>query len=159
MSGKRKIKLTVEPGKPTIVIEREFDAPRRLVYQAVTQPELVKRWWGCPMGGGLTVCEMDVRVGGRWRYVMRGQDGNEHVFRGVYREIVPEEKVVQTSQYMEYPEALETITLEERDGKTTLRTVVLHQSVEGRDAHVASGMESGANASFDRLEEVVRSIS
>ena len=158
MSERRRIKLTVEPGKPTIVIEREFDAPRRLVYQAVTQPDLVKRWWGCQQGT-LAVCEMDVRVGGRWRYVMRGPDGSDHVFRGVYREIVPEEKVVQTSQYMEYPEALETMTLEEHGGKTTLRTVVLHPSVEGRDAHVASGMESGANTSFDQLDEVLRSIS
>jgi uncharacterized protein YndB with AHSA1/START domain len=156
MSERRRIKLTVEPGKPTIVIERVFDAPRRLVYQAMIEPELVKRWWGC---GQMTVCEMDLRVGGRWRYVMRGPDGVDHRFGGVYREIVPNEKVVQTSQYMDYPEAIETMTLEEHGGKTTLKTVVLHQSVEGRDAHVAAGMEQGANASFDKLEEVVRSIS
>jgi uncharacterized protein YndB with AHSA1/START domain len=157
MSERRKMKLTAEPGKPTIVLERVFDAPRRLVYQAVTTPELVRRWWGCPMGA-LSVCEMDLRVGGRWRFVMRGVDGNDHQFRGVYREIVPNEKVVQTSQYMEYPEALETMTLEEQDGKTTLRTVVLHQSVEGRDAHIASRMEEGANTAFDHLDEVLRSI-
>lgn len=157
MSERRRIKLTAEPGQPTIVMERVFDAPRRLVYRAVTEPELVKRWWGCGHGE-LAVCEIDLRVGGAWRFVLRGPDGNDHRFRGVFREIVPEEKVVQTSQYMEYPEAVETMTLEEHAGKTTLRTVVLHQSVEGRDAHVSSGMEEGSSSSFDRLDEVLRSI-
>jgi uncharacterized protein YndB with AHSA1/START domain len=154
--------LTVTlPSDLEILLTRVFEAPRRLVFEAVTRPEHVVRWWG-PRGTTLVVCEMDVRPGGSWRFVLRGLDGNDHPFRGEYHEIVPPERVVSTFIYdvegiRDFP-ALETITFDEEDGKTTLRVRVLHQSKEARDGHLHSGMEKGAAETYDRLAELLQTM-
>jgi uncharacterized protein YndB with AHSA1/START domain len=148
-------------GDREIVLRRSFDAPRRLVFEALTRPEHVARWWGCA-GSTLTVREMDVRVGGAWRFVLRTPDGSEHPFRGVYREIVPPERVVQTFVYdvpgIRDHEAVETLTLAEDGGRTTLTVVVLHDSKESRDGHAGSGMERGAAESYDRLAALLAAM-
>jgi uncharacterized protein YndB with AHSA1/START domain len=154
--------LTVTlPSDREIAMTRVFDAPRRLVFEACSRPEHVARWWG-PRGSTLTVCEMDFRPGGAWRFVLRGEDGRDHPFKGVYREVVPPERVVATFIYdvdfIRDSPALETVTFEEHDGRTTLRINVLHQSKEARDGHLHSGMESGANQSYDRLAEFLRTM-
>jgi len=151
------LKVTL-PSDLEIQLVREFDAPARLVFEASTKPEYVKQWWG-PHGTSLSVCEIDFRVGGEWRYVVRSQDGSEAPFRGVYREIVPAERVSYTWIYDVPPfdqfEAIETVVLEERDGRTIATTTVLHQTKEARDGHVQSGMERGAAETLDRLEELL----
>jgi uncharacterized protein YndB with AHSA1/START domain len=154
--------LTVTlPSDREIALTRVFDAPRRLVFEACTKPQHLARWWG-PHGSTLIVCEMDLRPGGAWRFVLRGPDGQEHPFKGVYREIVPPERVVQTFIYdvegIRDHEAIETLTLDEQDGRTTLRVVVLHQTKEARDGHIQSGMEAGAGQSYDRLAELLKTM-
>lgn len=151
--------FVIEPGQPTIVIRRRFAAPRHLVFQAVTKPELVAKWWG-PRGSTLTRCRMDLRPGGAWRFSLRFPDGSEHGFGGVYREVVPPVRVVSTFRYDGYPDAesVETMVLEE-DGTDTLLTVTVeHTCVEHRDGHVASGMEAGCVESHDRLEELLATL-
>jgi uncharacterized protein YndB with AHSA1/START domain len=149
------------PSDLEIALTRAFDAPRRLVFEACTRPEHVRRWWG-PLGSTLTVCEIDLRPGGTWRYVVCTPDGNEHPFKGVYREIVPPERVVQTFIYdvegIRDHEALETLTLDEQAGKTTLRVTVLHKTKAARDGHLQSGMEAGASQTYDRLAELLRAM-
>jgi len=151
------LKVTL-PSDLEIQLVREFDAPARLVFEASTKPEYVKQWWG-PHGTSLSVCEIDFRVGGEWRYVVRSQDGSEAPFRGVYREIVPTERVSYTWIYDVPPfdqfEAIETVVLEERDGRTIATTTVVHQTKQARDGHVQSGMERGAAETLDRLEELL----
>jgi uncharacterized protein YndB with AHSA1/START domain len=146
----------IEPGRPTIVIKRLFDAPRHLVFEASTKPEYLARWWGF-RNSTLTQCTVDLRPGGAWRFVLRMPDGSEHGFGGVYREVVAPQRLVYTFRYDGFPdaEALETVTFEDRKGKTLLTSTVLHQSVENRDGHVASGMEAGATESHDRLAELL----
>lgn len=148
--------FVIAPDKPTIVIRREFDAPRHLVFAAVTQPEYVAQWWGF-RAASLTECRIDLRPGGSWRYVLRMPDGSTHGFGGVYREVAPPGRLVQTFRYDGFPdaEAIETYVLEEHAGKTLLTVTVLHTSVANRDAHVASGMEAGASESWDRLAELL----
>jgi len=147
------------PSDREVLMERVFDAPRELVFEAMTKPEHVKRWWG-PRRTTCTVCEIDFRVGGSWRYTLRTPDGRDVTFTGVYREIVPPERIVSTERYEEprfgNPEWQTTLTLEEIDGKTKMTSRVLHPSVQNRDAHIGSGMESGAVETFDRLEELVK---
>jgi uncharacterized protein YndB with AHSA1/START domain len=147
------------PQDRQILITREFDAPKRLVYKAWTTPELVKRWWHAKRGE-MTICEIDLRVGGRWRYVMVADGGFEVAFHGEYREIVPDERIVSTDVYEGMPEAeaLNTMTLSEADGRTTLTILVEHASQEHRDAHVESGMEDGLQDALDLLEEVAISL-
>lgn len=147
------------PSDREIVITRVFDAPAHLVFDAMTKPEHVKRWWG-PRGTTLSVCEIDLRVGGKWHFVSRAEDGTEHGFHGEFREIVPPEWVVQTWVYEPMPDAetVETMTLVEKDGKTTMTTTVLHKSKENRDGHLSSGMEDGMQQTFDRLEELLASM-
>jgi uncharacterized protein YndB with AHSA1/START domain len=149
------------PADREIVMTRVFDAPRRLVFEAHSKPEHVARWWGCH-NSTLIVCEMDFRPGGAWRFVLRGPDGQEHPFKGVYREIVPPERLVYTFVYdvegIRDHEALETLTFEEHDGKTTLTNTILHQTVEARDGHLASGLETGAAETLDRLEEHLKTM-
>jgi uncharacterized protein YndB with AHSA1/START domain len=154
MAG-RKLEVFAEPGKPTIVMRRSFDAPRRLVFEAMTKPEHLARWWG-PRGYELVVCDVDLRVGGAYRFVQRTPDGREFAFRGVYREISPA-RTVSTFVFEGMPdhEAVITIELEERDGKTIMTETMVHDSVAARDGHLASGMERGANESMERLEEVL----
>ena len=147
------------PSDTQILITREFDAPRHLVYKAWTTPELVRRWWASDLGE-VTVAEIDLRVGGTWRYVMVTNDGFEVGFHGEFREIVPNERIVNTEVYEGMPgaEALNTVTFTEVDGRTILTTLVDHSSREGRDAHIESGMESGMQKAMDRLEQVARSL-
>jgi uncharacterized protein YndB with AHSA1/START domain len=148
------------PSDRELVITRVFDAPRRLVFEAMTEPEHVKRWYG-PRRFTMTVCEIDLRPGGRWRYVLRDpESGSEHGFSGVYREIVPPERIVSTEGYEALPghDYLATVTLTEQDGKTTLRSHLLYESVEDRDGHLQSGMEPGMNETFDRLNELLQTM-
>jgi uncharacterized protein YndB with AHSA1/START domain len=147
------------PADEQILITRDFDAPRELVYRAYTTPELVKRWWHAKRGE-MTVCEIDLRVGGGWRYVMIAGGGMEVAFHGEYREIVPNERLVSTEVFEGFPDAesLNTLTLTEVDGRTRLEILVQHETREHRDAHVDSGMEDGLQDALDLLEEVARSL-
>jgi uncharacterized protein YndB with AHSA1/START domain len=147
------------PTDDQIVITREFDAPRHLVYEAWTTPELVKRWWSGERGE-VTLAEIDLRVGGVWRYVMVAQGGFEVAFHGEYREIVPNERLVTTEVYEGMPEAeaVNIMTFTEVDGRTTLTILVQHTSREDRDAHINSGMEAGMQEAMDRLEQVAVSL-
>ena len=151
------------PTDEQILITREFDAPKDLVYKAWTTPDLVKRWWSANRGE-VTVAEIDLRVGGKWRYVMIAEGGFEVGFHGEYREIVPNERIVSTEVYEGIPDAeaeaaLNTLTLTEADGRTTLTILVEHRNKEGRDAHINSGMEAGMQDAMDLLEEVAISLS
>jgi uncharacterized protein YndB with AHSA1/START domain len=152
--------FTIDPKKPTVVIQRLFDAPPRLVFEASTKPEYLARWWGF-RDSKLIECRVDLRPGGQWRFVLRMPDGSEHGFGGVYREVVPDKRLVYTFKYDGYPdaEAVETVVFEEQRGKTLLTTTVLHTSIENRDGHVSSGMESGATESHERLAELLASMS
>ena len=147
------------PTDDQILITREFDAPKHLVYKAYTTPELVKRWWSANRGE-MTVAEIDLRVGGRWRYVMVADGGFEVAFQGEYREIVPDERIVSTEVFEGMPdaEAVDTLTLTEVDGRTTLTILVQHTSKEHRDAHIESGMEAGLQDALDLLEQVAISL-
>lgn len=147
------------PSDREILITRVFDAPRRLVFEAITRPEHVAHWWGSRSLKMLS-CEMDVRPGGAWRFVLRGPDGNDYGFRGVYREITPPERLVQTFEFEGMPGhvSVETATLEEQDGKTKLTVTCVYQSVEDRDGHYNSGMEAGMRESHDRLEELLSTM-
>ena len=150
------------PTDEQILITREFDAPKDLVYKAWTTPDLVKRWWSANRGE-VTVAEIDLRVGGMWRYVMVAEGGFEVGFHGEYREIVPNERIVSTEVYEGIPDAeaeaaLNTLTLTEVDGRTTLTVLVEHRNKEGRDAHINSGMEAGMQDAMDLLEQVAISL-
>jgi uncharacterized protein YndB with AHSA1/START domain len=148
------------PSDTELLITRVFDAPAELVFKAWTTPELVKRWWGFE-GSEWLVCEVDLRVGGRWRWVIRDR-GMEVGFNGEYREIDRPRRLVSTEAFEGFPDpdgaSLNTLTLEEVDGVTTMRTLVQHAKPEHRDAHMASGMEGGMQVSFDRMEDVVRAL-
>jgi uncharacterized protein YndB with AHSA1/START domain len=162
MARPKRSALTVAlPTDREILLTRVFDAPRRLVFDAITRPEHVVRWWGCH-GMTLTIEEMDVRPGGAWRFVLRTPDGQVCPFKGVYREVVPPERVVSTFIYdvevIRDLEAVETLTLDEQDGKTTMTVRVLHQSKEARDGHLQSGMEAGAAQSYDRLAALLKTL-
>jgi uncharacterized protein YndB with AHSA1/START domain len=147
------------PTDEQILITREFDAPKGLVWRAWTEPELIGRWWGGNRGE-TTVVEIDLRVGGAWRCVMVTDEGLEAAFRGEYREIVPNERIVATEVYEGMPEAeaLNTVTFAEADGRTTLTMLVQHASKEARDAHIASGMEDGLREAMDLLERVASAL-
>ena len=160
-SGTAKVTL---PADDQILITRELDAPRQLVWQAWTTPELVKRWWNARRGE-VTVCEIDLRVGGRWRYVMVTSEGGIEVgFHGEYREIVPHERLVSTEVYEGMPPehagegSVNTMTLSEQDGRTTVAILVQHLSKEHRDAQIDSGMEAGMQDAMDLLEQVAISL-
>ncbi len=162
MAGKSSGKLQVTlPSDKEILLSRVFDAPRHLVFEAMTKPEHVRRWWCCMEGFTMPICEIDLRVGGGYRFVMLGPDGNEVGFHGEYREIVRPERIVHTEVFEPFPDspALVTMTLEEREGKTYYQARVVHQTKEARDMHIESGMEHGANLAFDRLEEIARALS
>jgi uncharacterized protein YndB with AHSA1/START domain len=147
------------PTDEQILIRREFEAPKHLVYRAWTTPELVKRWWSGNRGE-MTIAEIDLRVGGAWRYVMVTDDGFEVAFHGEYREIVPNERIVSTEVYEGMPEgeALNTVTFAETEGRTILTVLVQHSSKEARDAHIDSGMETGMQEGMDLLEQVAVSL-
>lgn len=154
------LKVTAR-GDREIVMTRVFDAPRRLVFDAHTKPELVRQWLLGPPGWSMPVCEIDLRVGGTYRYVWRHTDGNEMGMGGVYREIVVPERIVATEKFDEswYPgEAVDTIVLVEQAGQTTLTQTILYESREARDAVLKSPMESGVAAGYDRLAELLASM-
>jgi uncharacterized protein YndB with AHSA1/START domain len=158
-SGTAKVTL---PTDEQILITREFDAPRRLVWKAWTTPELVRRWWHAKRGE-VTVAEIDLREGGRWRYAMVTPDGMEVAFHGVYREVVPEERLVSTEVYEGVPNGeegatLNTATFAEADGRTVLTILVEAPSKEIRDAIIATGMEDGLQDALDLVEEVAVSL-
>ena len=166
-AGNRHGSATIElVGDAELIITRAFDAPAALVYRAVTTPELVTRWWGLETSEWL-VCDIDARVGGRWRYVTRETtpDGAFEVgFHGEYLELDAPQRIVTTEVFEGFPGqpftdedgAVNTFSLEEADGVTTMRVHVRHAKPEHRDAHLASGMERGMQVSYDRLEDLVR---
>jgi uncharacterized protein YndB with AHSA1/START domain len=141
------------------VTRRKVRAPRDLVWDVFTKPEHLKQWWG-PRVLTLVICEVDLRIGGAYRFVHRTPDGMEFGFRGVYREIVRPERIVNTYIFEMMPdhEAVQTLVLEESDGGTIVRSTTMHQSVADRDAHLASGMEGGMRETYDRLDELLVSL-
>jgi len=161
MAAKTTNKLKVSlPTDTTILLEREFDAPRSLVFEAMTKPEYVKQWWG-PRGTTLPTCKIDLHVGGEWFFLIRDNDGSEHPFRGEYREIKPVERLSYTWRYDVAPfnenVAIETVELTERDGRTYARTTMEWPSKEARDGH-ANAMQDGAAQTMDRLEELLATL-
>jgi uncharacterized protein YndB with AHSA1/START domain len=158
MTTTRKAVVTL-PADTQILIRRDFDAPKHLVYRAYTTPELIKRWWSGDRGE-VTSAEVDLRVGGSWRYVMAANGGFEVAFHGTFREIVPNERLVTTEVFEGMPdgEAVDTATFSEANGRTTLTILVQHQNKQFRDAHINSGMEGGMNEAFDHLEQVAQSL-
>jgi uncharacterized protein YndB with AHSA1/START domain len=156
-SGTAKVTL---PTDEQILITREFEAPAHLVWKAWTTPELVKRWWVGKRGQAVSA-EIDLRVGGGWRYVMiASSNGQEVAFHGEYREIVPNERLVSTEIYEAFPEseALNTLTLTEENGRTHLSVLVQHEDKASRDMHVNSGMEGGMQEALDILEQIAISL-
>lgn len=143
-----------------VVMTRIFDAPRELVFKAHTDPELIPRWWGL-RGNTTIVQKMDVRPGGTWRFIQRDAEGNEFAFNGEYREVVPPERLVNTFEFEGIPGhiILDTSIFEELpDGRTKLTATSLFTTVEDRDGMLNSGMESGSNESWDRLDELLAAI-
>ena len=159
-TGTAKVTL---PTDEQILITREFNAPKYLVYKAYTTPELVRRWWAGKRGE-VTSAEIDLRVGGRWRYVMVAQGGFEVAFHGEYREIVPNERIVTTEIYEGAPPApegedvLNVITFTEVDGRTLLELLVKAPSKEVRDTIVNSGMEGGMQEQMEILDEILPTL-
>ena len=158
-SGAAKVTL---PTDEEILITREFDAPRHLVYKAWTTPELVTRWWS-GQRGTMKLAQIDLRVGGMWRYVMEADGGFEVAFHGEYREIVPDERIVTTEVFEGMPpsgegDVLNVVTFGAAGDRTTLELLVQCPSRDIRDAIVGSGMEAGMQEQYDRLEELVRSL-
>ena len=161
-SGRARLTL---PNDERILITREFDAPRHLVYKAWSTPELVKRWWHANRGK-VTVVEIDLRVGGKWRYVMVADDGMEVGFHGEYREIVPDERIVSTEIYEGLPEGVSeeegatvnTATFTEENGRTTVTLLIQATSKVSRDAIIDSGMEAGLQDALDLLEQTANSL-
>ena len=154
-----KTTVIAHPNEPNITITRWFEAPARLVFEATSKPELLRRWWG-PHDSQMTVCEIDFRVGGSYRYVLRTKDGHEAGFRGEYREIVPYTKIVDTFIYDPYPDApaVQNVTLDEQGGRTKLTIFSVYPSPAIRDAVIASGMERGLRETHDRLDAVLASL-
>jgi len=161
MNSTRTLKLTLH-GEREIVITREFDAPRTLVWDAFTNPELLRKWLLGPPGWTLAVCQTGAKVGDRYRYVWRGPDGFEMGMGGVVREFVPPERMVATEKFDQswYPgEAVGTIVLIEHNGKTTLTQTIQYESREAREIALKSPMEQGMNMSYSRLDEILASVS
>lgn len=154
-----KTQFTAEPGIPQIISEREFDAPRELLFRAWTEPDLLKQWLG-PRNLTMEIDRYDVRDGGTWRYVHRDDEGNEYAFHGVFHGDPSPEGMVQTFEYEGYPGhvSLDTLTFEERDGKTIVRTNTVFQSVEARDGMMQSGMEYGVDDGYDRLDALIAKL-
>ena len=164
VTNSRSAKVTL-PTDEQILITREFDAPKDLVYRAFTEPELVRKWWHANRGE-MTVCEIDLTVGGAWRYVMVAEEGYEVGFHGVYREIVPGERLVSTETYEGLPpevseedgSTVNTVTFAEHDGRTIVSILVQAPNQVARDAIIASGMEDGLQDALDLLEQAAESL-
>ena len=150
--------LDIPTDEPVIRFERVVGAPPELVFRAMTEAEHLPHWWG-PRGSTMTACEVDLRVGGGYRFVL-GSGQDQAAFHGEYREIDPPRRVVQTSVYEGAPdhEAVETMTLEPVEGGTLLRGETRHASIAARDAHVASGMEGGMRETYERLDELLETL-
>jgi uncharacterized protein YndB with AHSA1/START domain len=160
MTTKGALQITT-PGDREIRITRNFDAPRQLVWDAYTRPELLKRWLGAMPGWTWAVCEMDVREGGRYRWVWRGPEGAEMGLGGEYREVVPFERLVSTERYDQawYPgEAVGTVEFTERDGRTTLVTTLRYDSKAARDVVLQSGATEGMGMGFNALDTLLATI-
>jgi len=143
------------PSDREIVLTRVFQAPRQLVYDAFSKPEILKKWFG-PRGWALVTCDVDPRVGGGFRFVLRSPEGRDLGMRGVYRELVPPERSVHSESFDDFPgESLVTAAFAERSGETTMVATILYPSREVRDAVIQSGMEHGAAESYDKLAEVL----
>jgi len=143
------------PSERSIAMTRVFDAPRIMVFDALTRPELLKRWFG-PRGWMLQVCEVDLRVSGKWRFVLRGPDGREMGMSGIWRELAKPERIVHLEMFDDYPgESLVTTILTERDGKTIMTASAEYESQSVRDAVIRSGMEHGAAESYDKMAELL----
>jgi uncharacterized protein YndB with AHSA1/START domain len=158
MSTSRSAKVTL-PADDQILITREFDAPKELVYKAFTTPELVRRWWHANRGE-MTVAEIDLRVGGEWRSVAVADDGTEVAFHGEYRDIQPNERIVSTEVYEDAPGegTVNTTTFAEANGHTTVSILVQAPNKETRDAIIESGMEDGMQDALDLLEQAAVSL-
>jgi uncharacterized protein YndB with AHSA1/START domain len=163
MANSNKTTVTAEPGKQELLITREFDAPRELVFQAFTDPALYVQWLG-PRRLTMMLETFEPRSGGRWRYIHRDQSGNEFGFHGVYHEVLAPERIIDTFEFEGLPEAghvcLETLTLEALpEGRTRLTAQSVFQSVTDRDGALQSGMEEGLNDSHERLAELLETLS
>jgi uncharacterized protein YndB with AHSA1/START domain len=151
------LKITM-PTEREIAMTRVFDAPRRLVFEAWTNPKHVPRWLLGPDGWTMPVCEIDLRTGGSWHFVWRKSNGTEMAMRGEYREVTPPERLVNTECWgAEWPETLNTLVFTEEHGRTTMTLTILYPSKEARDAAFKTGMSDGASQSFDRLEDYLAS--
>lgn len=155
----RKLEIIAEPGKTSFTTRRVVDAPRALVFEAFTKCEHLERWIG-PSSVTMVSCESDLRAGGRYRFVFRAPDGNEVGFSGEFREVTPPERVVRTFVFEPIPDAaaLETLELEEHDGRTTIKTTTVHKTVENRDGHVQSGLDKGMAEGYARLDELLAGL-
>jgi uncharacterized protein YndB with AHSA1/START domain len=153
------LNLVAEPGTHEIRMSRDFDAPRELVFKACTDPALIPRWWG--LNSTTTIVDkMEVRMGGIWRYVQRDAEGNEYAFKGVYHEVSAPERLVYTFEFEGIPGhvLLETLIFEEHDGKTRIVDSSIFQTVADRDGMLQSGMEGGAEESWDRLTDLLKTL-
>jgi uncharacterized protein YndB with AHSA1/START domain len=147
------------PSDREVVITRVVHAPRRLVWEAWTNPEHLPHWMLGPEGWTMPVCEIDLRPGGAWHFVWRRTDGTEMPMRGAYREVAPPERLVSTESWGgDWPETVNTLILSEKDGKTTITQTILYPSKEARDAALKTGMKDGMDQSFDRLDEYLRTM-
>ncbi|BEP16414.1 SRPBCC family protein [Acidothermaceae bacterium B102] len=157
-TSSRKAVVTL-PSDTEILITRVFDAPKHLVYRAWTTPEYIARWWVGDRGVA-TVVDVDLRVGGTWRYVMTANAGFEVAFHGEYHEVVPNERLVTTEVFEAMPDlpALNVCTFTEEDGRTTVTLLVRHTNKQARDTHLSYGMEGGMNEAFDKLEAIAISL-
>ena len=158
----KKTNILAEQGKQEILITREFDAPRELVFKVCTDPKLIPQWWG-PRNLSTQVDKMDVRPGGQWRFINRDAEGTEYAFHGVYHEILAPERIIDTFEFESLPETghvtLETMKLEELPGGRTRLTVQsVFQSVADRDGTLQSGMEAGVKDTYDRLAELLKQL-
>ena len=153
------LKVTAEPGVPQIVTTRDFDAPRHLLYRAFTEPDLLAQWLG-PRRYTMTVERFDLRDGGTWRYLHADDAGNTYGFHGVFHGDPSPEGIVQTFEFEGAPGnvQMDTVTFEEHDGGTTVRTNSVFQSVEARDAMYESGMAEGMSEGYERLEELLAKL-
>lgn len=147
------------PSDTQVVITRVVDAPRRLVYEAYTQPKHLQKWLLGPEGWSMPVCEVDARTGGAWKYVWRKGDGEEMAMSGTFKEVVPGEKLVSLERWgPEWPETVNAVVLTESGGKTTITTTITYPSKDARDAALATGMKDGMEPSFDRLDQLLASL-
>jgi uncharacterized protein YndB with AHSA1/START domain len=150
--------LTIDREKRELVMTRSFDAPRELVFKTYTDPKLVPQWWG--IGGKTVVDKMDVRPGGDWRYVQHDDSGNQYAFSGVYQEVVPPERLAYTFEFEAMPGhvLVETIVFEEENGKTTLTSTSVFETLEDLEGMLASGAEGGATITWNKLAELISTL-